>query len=107
MEEQKNNWDRANSQGDNINFNADEQNERFLKEDDNIEEEINPSKDADGYGSESGRSDHSHYSSGMGGRAGNNDDNPGQYGTRSHENMGGSTHGSSGRGSGNMETMPD
>lgn len=96
-EEEKNNWDRANAQGENINFNAEDENEMFLR-DDVTEEETNPNRDADGYGSEAGRSDHSHFSSGMGSRSGNNDDNPASFGTRSHD-PGDRNQGSSGRGS--------
>ena len=66
---EKNAWDHANRQGENRDFSKPDDQSECLKE-----EERNPNKDADGYGSESARSDHSHYESGMGSRSGNNSD---------------------------------
>ncbi len=100
---EKNNWDRANNQGNNINYNSDEADEKYLRDEVRYadeQEEINPNKDADGYGSEAARSDHSHYDAGMGSRKGNNDSDNRYTSTRSRENLGGSSHGASGRSSG-------
>lgn len=100
--EGKNSWDRANAQGENIDFNSDDATEKFLKEDDSQPhhvEERNPNKDADGYGSESARSDHSHFDSGLGSRKGNNDSGHSHTSSRSNENLGDSSQGASGRSS--------
>jgi hypothetical protein len=98
-ENERNAWDHANRQGENRDFNdKGSTDEKYLKH------EQNPNKDADGYGSESGRSDHSHYDSGLGSRSGNNtgDERSNVTSSRSHENLGEGSSGASGRASGDM-----
>ncbi|HEX9979842.1 MAG TPA: hypothetical protein VGB50_04670 [Flavobacterium sp.] len=96
---EKNSWDHANRQGHNRDFNMEGSTpDMFLKNDD---DENNPNKDADGHGSEAGRSDHSHYASGFGSRTGNNDSDSKQHGTRS-DNSASDGSGGGGRAHGDM-----
>jgi len=90
-ENEKNSWDRSNKQGENMD--PDNSEEQFLKDD----VETNPSKDADGHGSEAGRSDHSEYDSGMGSRSGNNMNDNKFTSSRSHEDHSSGSSGASGR----------
>lgn len=98
MPNERNNWDRANNQGENHDDQHAEDTQRYLRKDDG-EEDVNPNKDADGYGSESARSDHSGFKSGFGSRTGNNDANPSRYGTRGRDYYRDPGQGSSGRSS--------
>ncbi len=92
METERNSWDRSNQQGQNMDPENSE--DQFLKEG----VETNPNKDADGYGSESARSDHSGFDAGMGSRKGNNHTTDHKYvSSRSHENLSDGNSGGSGR----------
>lgn len=91
MEKRKKNFNRVNEQETNISAS----NRKFVSEPESLE--TNPNIDADGYGSESARSDHSQYSAGLGSRSGNNAANPSQYGSRGRNYYGESGQGSSGR----------
>jgi hypothetical protein len=91
-----NNWDRANKQNNNRGTYEDpDADQMYLKDD----RETNPNKEADGYGSESARSDHSGYAPGMGGRSRNNYNDSHQGSTRQNDNLGRESQGSSGRSS--------
>ena len=94
MEQERNNWDKANRQ--NLNHDpAEGENEEMYKQE-AASQERNPNIDADGYGSESARSEHSHYASGVSGRSGNIH-HEGSSGTRGDRNYGSGSAGASGR----------
>ncbi|MBF0695708.1 MAG: hypothetical protein IR153_11710 [Flavobacterium sp.] len=98
-ENEKNNWDHANRQGENRDFNQKESDSMYLKKDDAETHEVNPNVDADGYGAESARSDHSSYDAGMGSRTGNKHHSD-VVSSRSNEDLIKGNSGASGRSSG-------
>ena len=89
---EKNNWDKANRQ--NLNHDPQEgENEEMYRREAAGE---NPNIDADGYGSESARSEHGHYSAGVSGRSGNTHHSAGS-GTRGGRNYSSGSSGVAGR----------
>ena len=97
---ERNSWDHANKQGKNRDFNDDKSDSMYLKRDDiDQDHEMNPNKDADGYGAESARSDHSEYDSGFGSRTGNVHHRD-VISSRSNEDLIRGNYGASGRSSG-------
>ena len=91
---ERNNWDRANKQR--LNHDPQEGENEQMYQQEAADQEQNPNIDADGYGSESARSEHNHYSSGVSGRSGNTHHESGPS-TRGDRNYSSGSMGAAGR----------
>ncbi len=92
--QEKNNWDKANRQHLNHDPLEGEIEEMYRRE--AAGGERNPNIDADGYGSESARTEHNHYEAGVSGRSGNVHHDSGPS-TRGDRNQSSRSMGASGR----------